>query len=75
MTPMTEQHSKLRLRTGYIVFGLLAGLKIADYLVSKAVPAGAWTYLGLLAIASAGLIIYFYMHSNELFSSEKKENR
>lgn len=67
---MSEPSRKRHLHTGYIVFSTLVGLKIIEYLVAKMMPVGDWPYLGILALVSAWLIIYYYKHIHQLWRSE-----
>jgi len=71
---MSDEKLKRRLRIGYIVFGVLAALKVAEYFVAKMFPVGDWPYLVILAVISAGLIAYFYKHISQLWHSEGKED-
>ncbi len=67
-TVPTEQEKSLPkgLRTGFIVFAALAGIKVIEYALSRLMPAGNWPYLGILAVASAWLIVVYYKHIGEL---------
>ena len=65
---------KRQLRVGFFVFGALVSIKIAEYTVSKALPIGDWPYLLVLALVSAGLIIYYYKHIRQLWRSRGNGN-
>ena len=67
----SDSASKRRLRLGFVVFGALAFIKIAEYLVALTVRSGDWPYLLILALISAGLIIYFYKHIRDLWHREE----
>jgi hypothetical protein len=62
------------LRTGYIVFSILAGIKIGEYILSRTLQTGSWPYLIILALASAWLIIYYFKHISQLWRSGDKDN-
>ena len=63
-----------RLWVGYMVFGALVSIKIAEYVIATRVRVGDWPYLAALALASAWLIIYYYKHIRQLWHLEDKEN-
>lgn len=66
---MSEAKKKRNLRTGYIVFFSLVGIKIAEYLIATRVSSGAWPYLAALALVSAWIIIKYYKHFSQLWKS------
>ena len=59
--------SRRRMRTGFIVFGVLLLIKVAEYLIFTGIRSGAWPYLLALAVLSAGLIAYYYKHIRQLW--------
>jgi hypothetical protein len=64
--------TKLRrgLRVGYVVFGVLAGIKIIEYAIASRLHIGNWPYILILALISVSLIIYFYKHISQLWRPE-----
>ncbi len=71
---MTEKRMKRRMLTGYIVFGGLAGIKIIEYVLAQKIRVGDWPYLGVLALVSAWLIVYYYKHIHQLWDSGSEGN-
>lgn len=71
---MSESGVKGRLRVGFIVFGVLAAIKIAEYALATVMHKGVCPYLAILAIISAALIAYFYKHIYELWRSRSKDD-
>ena len=57
---------KARLRLGFIVFGALMVIEIAEYVLGTMMKTGSWPYLGLLAIIGACPILHYFMHVLEL---------
>ena len=57
---------KFKLRIGYIVFGVLVVIEIAEYVLGTMMKTGNWLYLGLLAIIGACPILQYFMHIFEL---------
>lgn len=56
-----------KLRAGYMVFGALIGIKIAEFLIITLIRSGAWPYLAILALAGAWPILYYFMHIRQLW--------
>ncbi len=71
---MSGKCLKGRLRLGYIVFGALVVAKIGEYLIVTQIGGGDWPYLAVLAVAGAGLIMYYFMHIRHLWRPGDKDN-
>ncbi len=69
---MSEMGLKGRLRLGYIVFGVLVGMKVAEYLIGTRLRSGAWPYLAILAVVGAWSILYYFMHIHQLSGPRSK---
>ena len=67
MVNAAASNPKRKLRIGYVVFSLLVVVKIIEYVVANTVSAGNWPFLGVLALISAWLIVYYYKHINQLW--------
>lgn len=65
---------KHQLRLGYLIFGTLVGIKLLEYLISKMVKVGNWSYLLILALTSAWIIAYYYKHIRQLWHSGGQGN-
>lgn len=63
-----------RLRLGYIVFGALVGIKIAEYLLGTRFLRASWPYLAILALVGAWLILYYFMHIHQLWRGRSKDD-
>jgi cytochrome c oxidase subunit 3 len=72
---MTEKTSdkKSAFQLGFSIFLLLAFFTAAEYFV--AVSFASTFLLTVLALAKAGLVVYFYMHITKLAKSEDGEDR
>ncbi len=57
---------KFKLRLGFIVFGALMVIEIAEYVLGTRMKTGNWPYLGLLAIIGAWPILQYFMHIFDL---------
>lgn len=68
---LTEKKNSFQL--GFSIFILLAFFTAAEYLV--AISFASTFLLAVLAIAKAGLVLYFYMHITKLAKAEPDENR
>lgn len=68
---MADKGLSKRLRTGYIVFGALVGIKVLEYLIVTLVHQGGWPYMAILAFAGAWLIFYYFMHVYQLWRRSK----
>jgi cytochrome c oxidase subunit IV len=55
-------------RLGWIIFIALAVLTLVEYVVG--IWNGSFVLLSLLALAKAGLIVYFFMHVYRLWREE-----
>jgi len=71
---MNDKLLNNKLRAGYLVFAALIIIKIGEYLLTTYIPKGGLPYLAVLAVSSAGLIIYYYKHIGDLWRSEGKDN-
>lgn len=56
----------LKLRLGFIVFGVLMVIEVVEYVLGTTMKSGNWPYLGLLAIIGAWPILQYFMHILEL---------
>lgn len=58
------------MRVGFIVFGVLMGIEIVEYVLGVNVQGGAWPYLAVLALVGAWPIVRYFMHIEQLWRSE-----
>lgn len=62
-------HSKnAAFRLGWIIFIILVVLTVVEFFVG--LWSGSFVWLSLLALAKAGLIVYFFMHIYRLWREE-----
>ena len=55
-----------KLRFGFVVFGVLVALEVAEYVLGVTMKTGAWPFLAILATIAAWPIVHYFMHIMQL---------
>ncbi len=69
---MTHTNHSSGIRTGLIVFTILAVLSAIEFIL--ALFFNVWELITLVALMKAGLVIYFYMHIYRLFEPDESDD-
>ncbi|MBI2304735.1 MAG: hypothetical protein HYU86_08340 [Chloroflexi bacterium] len=62
---MPKPDLRAKLRLGLIVFVGLMAVEVIEYIVGTTIS-GALPYLVILTVPGAGLILYYYMHIEQI---------
>ncbi len=68
---MQKPTLEVRFRLGLLIFVVLMVVEIIEFAIGVALDWGALAFLILLAGPGAGLIVYYFMHIEQLWSSEE----
>lgn len=60
-----------KMRLGFIVFGVLMVIEVAEYILGVNMKRGAWLYLAPLAAVGAWPIVRYFMHLPQLWRREE----
>lgn len=69
---MTHTNHSSGIRTGLIVFTILAALSAIEFIL--AILFNEWPLIALVALMKAGLVVYYYMHINRLFEPDESDD-
>jgi cytochrome c oxidase subunit III len=69
---MTPTNHSSGIRTGLIVFTILAALSAIEFLL--AIFFNEWPLIALVALLKAGLVVYYYMHIYRLFEPDESDD-
>ena len=69
---MTDSNHSSGIRTGLIVFTILAALSAIEF--ALAIFFNEWPLIALVALMKAGLVIYYYMHIYRLFEPDESDD-
>ena len=69
---MTHTNHSSGIRTGIIVFTILAALSAIEFIL--AILFNEWPLIALVALMKAGLVVYYYMHINRLFEPDESDD-
>lgn len=68
---MVKSDQGARMRRGLAVLIVLVVLTALEYWVAAALQTGVMPYLAVIAVIKAGLIVQYFMHLSQLWSSEE----
>jgi cytochrome c oxidase subunit III len=69
---MAHTNHPYGIRTGIIVFTILAALSAVEFIL--AIFFNEWPLIALVALIKAGLVIYYYMHIYRLFEPDESDD-
>ncbi|MBI2918633.1 MAG: hypothetical protein HYY01_11680 [Chloroflexi bacterium] len=68
---MHKSGMKPKLRLGFVVFGVLVAIEVAEYVLGTSIQKGVWPFLAVLAVIGAWPIVNYFMHIKQLWRPEE----